>query len=97
MNDNLRFIIVIKKLYIFEDILHYEYSHQIYYTPLPNCQSPLNTYSLAIGTEPLLFGLAIILAWLRARMMMVEGRNRHGSPSTCIGMAFRVFSLISRH
>ena len=56
-----------------------------------------NTYSLAMGTEPLLFGLAIMLAWLRALIKMVEGLSLHGSPSTCIGMAFRVFNSISLH
>lgn len=56
-----------------------------------------STYSLAMGTEPLLFGLAIMLAWLRAVITMVEGRSLHGSPSNCMGIALRVFSLISLH
>lgn len=53
------------------------------------------TYSLAMGTDPLRFGLAITLAWFRVDMVIMEGRSRQGSPSTCIGIDLVVVNLTS--
>lgn len=57
----------------------------------------LNTYSFAMGMEPRRFGLTIMLAWLRKLMLIFEGRRRHGSPSTCMGIDLKVLTRTSRH
>ena len=55
------------------------------------------TYSFPSGTEPRRFGFCTMLAWLRSVMLILDGRRRHGSPSTCIGIVLYVVSSTDWH
>ena len=55
------------------------------------------TYSFPSGTEPRRLGFCTMLAWLRSVMLILDGRRRHGSPSTCIGIVLYVVSSTDWH
>ena len=73
------------------------FSEKSFITSLPGPSIYYDTYSFVIGTDPRRFGFIIMFTWFRSCIFITEGRRRHGSPSTCIGMGFVVVSRTSLH
>lgn len=63
--------------------------------PLGHATYP--THSFNKGMDVLLLLFCTMLAWFLKEIRMSEGANRHGSPSTCMGIDLYVKSVTSRH